>query len=78
LYGYLLAAKLAEPSGTQVYSRGANRVWTGDITYVWTEEGWLYLAVVIDLFGVKLACDSSGQARRASGPLAFFQASMPP
>jgi putative transposase len=27
-----------------------NQVWTGDITYVWTEEGWLYLAVVIDLF----------------------------
>lgn len=26
------------------------KVWTGDITYIWTEEGWLYLAVVIDLF----------------------------
>jgi transposase InsO family protein len=27
-----------------------NRVWTGDITYLWTEEGRLYLAVVTDLF----------------------------
>jgi transposase InsO family protein len=27
-----------------------NKVWTTDITYVWTLEGWLYLAVVIDLF----------------------------
>jgi len=27
-----------------------NRVWAGDITYVWTTEGWLYLAVVLDLF----------------------------
>jgi len=27
-----------------------NQVWTTDITYVWTLEGWLYLAVVIDLF----------------------------
>ncbi len=27
-----------------------NRIWTGDITYVRTAEGWLYLAVVIDLF----------------------------
>ena len=27
-----------------------NRVWTGDVTYVWTGEGWLYLAVVLDLF----------------------------
>ncbi len=27
----------------------ANKVWTADITYVWTLEGWLYLAVVMDL-----------------------------
>lgn len=27
-----------------------NSVWAGDITYIWTTEGWLYLAVVIDLF----------------------------
>jgi transposase InsO family protein len=27
-----------------------NHVWTADITYVWTLEGWLYLAVVMDLF----------------------------
>ena len=27
-----------------------NRRWVADITYIWTEEGWLYLAVVIDLF----------------------------
>jgi transposase InsO family protein len=27
-----------------------NRVWTSDITYLWTDEGWLYLAIVLDLF----------------------------
>jgi putative transposase len=27
-----------------------NQVWAGDITYIPTEEGWLFLAVVIDLF----------------------------
>jgi transposase InsO family protein len=26
-----------------------NRAWCGDITYLWTKEGWLYLAVVIDI-----------------------------
>ena len=27
-----------------------NRVWAGDITDVWTTEGWLYLAVVLDQY----------------------------
>lgn len=27
-----------------------NQTWTADLTYVWTDEGWLYLAVVLDLF----------------------------
>jgi len=27
-----------------------NACWTTDITYIWTFEGWLYLAVVLDLF----------------------------
>ena len=27
-----------------------NEKWGADISYVWTREGWLYLAVVIDLF----------------------------
>jgi putative transposase len=27
-----------------------NQVWTADLTYIWTDEGWLYLAVVLDLF----------------------------
>ena len=27
-----------------------NQKWVSDITYLWTDEGWLYLAVIIDLF----------------------------
>lgn len=27
-----------------------NQKWVGDISYVWTDEGWMYLAVVIDLY----------------------------
>lgn len=29
---------------------GPNQKWGVDISYIWTKEGWLYLAVVIDLF----------------------------
>ena len=31
-----------------------NKVWASDITYVWTQEGWLYLCVIIDLFSRKV------------------------
>lgn len=27
-----------------------NKVWTTDVTYIWTLQGWMYLAVVMDLF----------------------------
>ena len=27
-----------------------NKVWTSDITYIWTREGWMYLAIFMDLF----------------------------
>jgi putative transposase len=27
-----------------------DEVWTSDITYIWTEEGWLYLVVFLDLY----------------------------
>lgn len=31
-----------------------NQAWVGDITYVWTEEGWLYVATWIDLCSRKI------------------------
>lgn len=27
-----------------------NQRWVADFTYVWTDEGWLYVAAVLDLF----------------------------
>lgn len=31
-----------------------NEAWAADITFVWTREGWLYLAVVMDLFSRRI------------------------
>lgn len=31
-----------------------NRIWTADITYCWTLEGWIYLAVVLDIYSRKI------------------------
>lgn len=38
----------------------ANQKWGADISYVWTREGWLYLAVVIDLFSRRVVGWSVG------------------
>lgn len=33
---------------------GPNRVWVSDITYIWTQEGWLYLTAVKDLWSRRI------------------------
>jgi transposase InsO family protein len=45
----------AHPIASNVLARNftttaPDQAWVGDITYIWTREGWLYLAVLIDLF----------------------------
>ena len=58
-----------------------NRVWTSDITYIWTREGWLYLAVILDLFSrsivgwaagatieAELVCEALRRALDRRGP----------
>ena len=42
-----------------------NTVFASDITYVWTQEGWLYLAVVIDLCSRKVVGWSMSSRMRA-------------
>ena len=39
---------------------GPDKKWSADISYVWTREGWLYLAVVIDLFARRIVGWSTG------------------
>lgn len=35
-------------------AKKANEKWVSDITYIWTDEGWLYLAVVMDCYSRKV------------------------
>lgn len=46
--------------------RGPNQVWCGDITYIWTGEGYMYLAVFMDLFSRKVVGWSLGIRLTAS------------
>ena len=48
---YATAANLVDRDFS---SPAPNRLWATDITYVWTSEGWLYLAVVMDLFSRRI------------------------
>ena len=48
---YITAANVL---GRDFSSPAPNRVWSTDITYIWTSEGWLYLAVVMDLFSRRI------------------------
>ena len=43
-----------------------NKIWVGDITYLWTKEGWLYLAVFIDLYSRKVVGWAIGSRLQAS------------
>jgi transposase InsO family protein len=50
-HGYAVAPNLLE----RHFDVGApNVAWCGDITYIWTEEGRLYTAVLLDLYSRKV------------------------
>jgi transposase InsO family protein len=42
-----------------------NRAWVSDITYLWTTEGWLYIAAVLDLFSRRVVGWSMADHMRA-------------
>jgi putative transposase len=43
-----------------------NQKWLADFTYIWTAEGWLYVAVVLDLFSRRIVGWSMKAERDAS------------
>jgi putative transposase len=36
------------------HAESPDRVWVSDITYIWTRQGWMYLAVILDLYSRKV------------------------
>lgn len=38
----------------EFYPAAANKIWATDITYIWTLEGWSYLAIVMDLYSRRI------------------------
>ncbi len=50
-HGLPIAANLLDRQFTVT---APNLAWVTDITYLWTREGWLYLAVILDLFSRRI------------------------
>lgn len=57
LHAFPVAPNLLDQDFT---ATGPKRKWGADISYVWTREGWLYLAVVIDLFARRVVGWATG------------------
>src|SRR5690606_28013210 len=50
-----------------------NRVWAADLTYCWTQEGWLYLAVILDLCSRRVVGWATGPTPDAEVALAAWR-----
>jgi putative transposase len=44
----------------RVAAEVSNRVWVSDITFIWTREGWVYLAAILDAFNRQIVGWSMG------------------
>jgi putative transposase len=60
------AGRNAEPAAANLLernftTRAINQVWGGDVTFIATREGWLYLAVLLDLYSRQIVGWSMGR-----------------
>ena len=57
----------------QFTASAPNRVWVGDMTYIATREGWLFLAVVLDLFSRQIVGWALHEERQSELVMDAFQ-----
>lgn len=60
-----IAPRVCKTEDVPTSVMAADQVWVGDITYVATKEGWLYLAIFMDLFTRKIVGFSLADHMRA-------------
>jgi len=59
--------------GRNFFAAAPNRIWLADITYVETDQGWLYLATVLDLYSRRIVGWAMEDHLRADLPLAALK-----
>jgi putative transposase len=60
-WGFACSVKLER----QFEATAPNQRWVADFTYIWAQEGWLYFAVVLDLFSRRVVGWSMNQEMTA-------------
>src|SRR6187397_1719601 len=74
-HAFPIAPNLLERNFT---AEAPDRVWLADLTYIWTAQGWLYLAVVLDLYTRRVVgwaprgLQAASAMRTGSSPLAMM------
>lgn len=63
-HGLPIAPRVFEAENAQDVLTGPNQVWCGDITYIETKQGWLYLNVFLDAFTRKVVGHSADENMR--------------
>jgi transposase InsO family protein len=68
----------SEPAAADLVKRGftvgqPNQIWVGDITSVRTREGWIHLAILLDLFARRVVGWSMDVAQTATLPIAALK-----
>lgn len=71
----------AAPAAPNVLARNfvttePDRAWVSDITYIWTTEGWVYLAVVLDLYSRRVVGKAMADHMRAELVLEALDAAL--
>ena len=59
--------------GRNFFAAAPNRIWLADITYVETDQGWLYLATVMDLYSRRIVGWAMADHLRTELPLAALR-----
>jgi putative transposase len=73
VHHFPIAQNLLERNFT---TSGPDQAWVSDITYIWTAEGWLYLAVILDLFSRRVVGWSMAEHLRSELVLGALQAAL--
>lgn len=71
-----IADRIYQTENPATHPTGPNQVWASDITYVPTEEGWLYLAIFLDIFTRKVVGYSMADHMRTEMVLRALNAAL--